>query len=221
MAKKGAKSGSMHGGWTKRNKIGFMYVSIWIFGFLLFQLYPFICSLVYSFTDYDIFSKPEFVGFANYIKLFTKDKEFWNSLIVTLKYTFITVPGKVVLALIIAVILNKNLKGINFIRTVYYIPSLLSGSVAVAILWKVLFMNDGFVNSLLGCFKAERNNTMEEPNCQISSIHMVTNAISGVPSHFTGSILKQPRRLFTKPSFINSTFHKIATATEPLSRDGI
>lgn len=107
MAKKGAKSGSMHGGWTKRNKIGFMYVSIWIFGFLLFQLYPFICSLVYSFTDYDIFSKPEFVGFANYIKLFTKDKEFWNSLIVTLKYTFITVPGKVVLALIIAVILNK------------------------------------------------------------------------------------------------------------------
>ena len=155
MAKKGAKSGSMHGGWTKRNKIGFMYVSIWIFGFLLFQLYPFICSLVYSFTDYDIFSKPEFVGFANYIKLFTKDKEFWNSLIVTLKYTFITVPGKVVLALIIAVILNKNLKGINFIRTVYYIPSLLSGSVAVAILWKVLFMNDGFVNSLLGCFNIE------------------------------------------------------------------
>mgnify|MGYP002243897927 CR=1 FL=1 len=142
----------MHGGWTKRNKIGFMYVCIWIFGFLLFQLYPFISSLMYSFSNYDIFHKPEFVGFANYVRLFTKDKEFWKSLIVTLEYTFITVPGKVVLALIIAVILNKNLKGINFIRTVYYIPSLLSGSVAVAILWKVLFMNDGFVNNLLGIF---------------------------------------------------------------------
>ena len=173
MAKKGAKSGSMHGGWTKRNKIGFMYVSIWIFGFLLFQLYPFICSLVYSFTDYDIFSKPEFVGFANYIKLFTKDKEFWNSLIVTLKYTFITVPGKVVLALIIAVILNKNLKGINFIRTVYYIPSLLSGSVAVAILWKVLFMNDGFVNSLLGCFNIEPVKWLGTPDMALVTICML------------------------------------------------
>ena len=148
-------------------------MSIWIFGFLLFQLYPFICSLVYSFTDYDIFSKPEFVGFANYIKLFTKDKEFWNSLIVTLKYTFITVPGKVVLALIIAVILNKNLKGINFIRTVYYIPSLLSGSVAVAILWKVLFMNDGFVNSLLGCFNIEPVKWLGTPDMALVTICML------------------------------------------------
>ena len=145
-----AKARPRHGGWTKRNKIGFMYVCIWIFGFLVFQLYPFISSLLYSFTNYDIFHAPEFVGLDNYVKLFTKDREFWNSMAVTLKYTFITVPGKVVLALIIAVILNRNLKGINFIRTVYYIPSLLSGSVAVAILWKVLFMNDGFINSLLG-----------------------------------------------------------------------
>ena len=144
------KAKPRHGGWTKRNRIGFMYVCIWIFGFLVFQLYPFISSLLYSFTNYDIFHAPEFVGLDNYVKLFTKDREFWNSMAVTLKYTFITVPGKVVLALIIAVILNRNLKGINFIRTVYYIPSLLSGSVAVAILWKVLFMNDGFINSLLG-----------------------------------------------------------------------
>lgn len=143
------KTKAMHGGWTKRNKIGFLYVCIWLFGFLVFQLYPFISSLYYSFTNYDIFHTPEFVGLDNYIRLFTKDKEFWNSMAVTLQYTFITVPGKVVLALIIALILNRNLKGINFIRTVYYIPSLLSGSVAVSILWKVLFMNDGFINNLL------------------------------------------------------------------------
>lgn len=109
------KAKPRHGGWTKRNRIGFMYVCIWIFGFLVFQLYPFISSLLYSFTNYDIFHAPEFVGLDNYVKLFTKDREFWNSMAVTLKYTFITVPGKVVLALIIAVILNRNLKGINFI----------------------------------------------------------------------------------------------------------
>ena len=67
-----------HGGWTKRNRIGFMYVCIWIFGFLVFQLYPFISSLLYSFTNYDIFHAPEFVGLDNYVKLFTKDREFWN-----------------------------------------------------------------------------------------------------------------------------------------------
>ena len=104
------KAKPRHGGWTKRNRIGFMYVCIWIFGFLVFQLYPFISSLLYSFTNYDIFHAPEFVGLDNYVKLFTKDREFWNSMAVTLKYTFITVPGKVVLALIIAVILNRNLK---------------------------------------------------------------------------------------------------------------
>lgn len=162
-----------HGGWTKRNKIGFMYVCIWGFGFLVFQLYPFISSLLYSFTNYDIFHAPEFVGLDNYVKLFTKDREFWNSMAVTLKYTFITVPGKVVLALIIAVILNRNLKGINFIRTVYYIPSLLSGSVAVAILWKVLFMNDGFINSLLGLVRIGPVKWLGTPDMAVITICML------------------------------------------------
>lgn len=164
------KTKPKNGGWTKRNKIGFMYVCIWIFGFLVFQLYPFVSSLVYSFTDYDIFHTPEFVGLDNYIRLLTKDKEFWNSMIVTLKYTFITVPGKVVLALIIALILNRNMKGINFIRTVYYIPSLLSGSVAVAILWKVLFMNDGFMNSLLNAVGLPSVKWLGQPSMAVVTI---------------------------------------------------
>ena len=173
MANVSMKSKPSHGGWTKRNRIGFLYVCIWIFGFLVFQLYPFVSSLFYSFTSYDIFHKPEFVGLDNYVRLFTKDKEFWNSLTVTLKYTFITVPGKVVLALIIAMILNRELKGINFIRTVYYIPSLLSGSVAVAILWKVLFMNDGFINSLLGVIHIAPVKWLGKPEMALTTICML------------------------------------------------
>lgn len=173
MARTKAKPQAVHGGWTKRNKIGFLYVCIWIFGFLLFQLYPFVSSLLYSFTSYDIFHAPEFVGLDNYVRLFTKDREFWNSLIVTLKYTFITVPGKVVLALIVAVILNRELKGINVIRTVYYIPSLLSGSVAVAILWKVLFMNDGFINSLLAVIRIPPVKWLGNPGMALATICML------------------------------------------------
>ncbi len=135
--------------WAKRNRTGLYYVSIWLIGMAVFQLYPFITSLYYSFTDYGIFNAPEWVGGDNYVRLFTLDTEFFNSMRATLEYTFITVPGKVIFALIIALILNKKLKGVNWIRTIYYIPSLLSGSVAVSILWKVLFMDDGFINSLL------------------------------------------------------------------------
>ena len=127
------------GGWHKRNRTGLYYVSIWLIGFALFQLYPFLTSLYYSFTDYSIFNSPKFIGFSNYVRLFTIDPDFMNSMKVTLQYTFITVPGKVILALLIALLLNKKLKGVNYVRTIYYIPSLLSGSVAVSILWKVLF----------------------------------------------------------------------------------
>ncbi len=137
------------GGWHKRNRTGLYYVSIWLIGFALFQFYPFLTSLYYSFTDYSIFNSPKFIGFSNYVRLFTIDPDFMNSMKVTLQYTFITVPGKVILALLIALLLNKKLKGVNYVRTIYYIPSLLSGSVAVSILWKVLFMDDGFINSLL------------------------------------------------------------------------
>lgn len=129
--------------------MGLVYIAPWLIGLLVLQLYPFVTSFYYSFTDYQFFNKPEFIGLGNYIKLFTSDPEFFKSLQVTIVYTLFTVPGKIMMALFIALLLNKNLKGIGAIRTIYYIPSLFSGSVAVAILWKLLFMNDGAINSIL------------------------------------------------------------------------
>lgn len=134
----------------KRKKyIGLVFIAPWIIGFLVLQLYPFITSFYYSLTDYNIMSSPKFVGLQNYIKLFTSDNEFWNSLKVTVIYTIFTVPGKLVVALLVALAMNKNMKGINIIRTVYYLPSLFGGSIAVSILWKLMFQDQGIVNSLL------------------------------------------------------------------------
>ena len=129
--------------------MGLLYIAPWLVGLLVLQLYPFVTSFYYSFTDYQFFNKPEFIGLGNYIKLFTSDPEFFKSLQVTIVYTLFTVPGKIMMALFIALLLNKNMKGIGTIRTIYYIPSLFSGSVAVAILWKLLFMNDGAINNIL------------------------------------------------------------------------
>lgn len=135
--------------YRKRDYVGLVYIAPWLIGLLVLQLYPFITSFYYSFTDYQFFNSPEFTGLDNYIRLFTNDPDFFKSLQVTIVYTLFTVPGKIIMALFIALLLNRNIRGIGVIRTIYYIPSLFSGSVAVAILWKLLFMNEGAINSIL------------------------------------------------------------------------
>lgn len=133
----------------KKNK-GLLFITPWIIGFIWFQLYPFISSLYYSFTNYTMMNVPKWVGFSNYIRLITKDPEFWPSLRVTAVYGFIVVPGKLIFALLIALILSQKIKGINFFRTVYYLPSILGGSIAISVVWKILFMRDGSINAMLG-----------------------------------------------------------------------
>lgn len=133
----------------KREYQAFIYLLPWLLGFAILQLYPFLSSFFYSLTDYQIAGGANFVGLSNYIKLLTADTDFWNSLKVTVVYTLYTVPGKLILALAVAVFLNRNIKGINLIRTLYYIPSLFGGSVAMAILWKLMFMDDGVINAIL------------------------------------------------------------------------
>ncbi len=133
----------------KRSYQAYLYIMPWLIGLLVLQLFPFVASFVYSFNDYTIGSKLDFVGIANYVKLFTKDRDFWNALKVTIQFALYTVPGKVVLALLVAMFLNRNIHGINLVRTLYYIPSLFGGSVAIALLWRLMFMDNGVFNSML------------------------------------------------------------------------
>lgn len=138
--------------YSKRDMQGLLYIAPWLLGFTILQLYPFLMSIYYSLTDFSGLATPNFVGFQNYVTLFTKDREFWNSFKVTIVYTLYTVPGKLLMALAVAMLMNRSMKGINFLRTVYYIPSLFGGSVAVCILWKLMYMDDGIINSILGIF---------------------------------------------------------------------
>ena len=133
----------------KREYQAYLYILPWILGFAILQLYPFVSSFIYSFTDYTVDAKATFQGLANYKKLFTQDKEFWNSLKVTILFALYTVPGKLIMALAVAMFLNRDLKGINLIRTLYYIPSLFGGSVAVALLWRLMFLDNGVINAIL------------------------------------------------------------------------
>ena len=144
--------------------MGFVLILPWLIGFCIFKLYPFVSSLVYSFTDYDLFKGVQnVVGFQNYIDAFTKPKNV-KALQVTFTYAFMTVPLKLIFALFIAYILNFKIKGVGLFRTAYYVPSILGGSVAIAVLWKALFKNDGVVNTILTMLGFESINFLADKN---------------------------------------------------------
>ena len=138
------------GKFWKENK-GLLFILPWLIGFLIFKGYPFLSSLVYSFSDESLFEGISRWGVFNYVKIFT-DRKIKTGFMTTFKYSFMTVPLKLVFALFIAYILNFKIKGVKMFRTVYYIPSILGSSVAIAVLWKAIFKDDGIVNMILGFF---------------------------------------------------------------------
>ena len=129
--------------------LGYAYLTPYVVGLVVFTTIPFLTSLYLSFTKYDLLSPPEWAGLANYERLFTRDRTFTKSLSVTLLYVFLTVPLKLAFALFIAAILNYKLKFINTFRTAFYVPSILGGSIAIAVLWRYLFASEGLVNMAL------------------------------------------------------------------------
>ncbi len=134
---------------NKESTSGFVFALPFTIGFLMFLLVPMAISLYYSFCDYNILTPPKFIGLGNYIKMFTGDKTFLHSLKATFYFAFVSVPLKLVFALIVAMILEKNSRMSGFYRAAYYLPSIIGGSVAVAVLWKRMFAVDGTVNTLL------------------------------------------------------------------------
>ena len=134
---------------SKESVAGVLFTLPFTIGFLLFMIVPMGTSLYYSFCDYDILSPPVFTGLKNFISMF-QDETFFKTLKVTFFFAFVSVPLKLLFALIVAMLLLENSKMSGFYRAAYYLPSIIGGSVAVSILWKRMFAMDGVVNKLLG-----------------------------------------------------------------------
>jgi multiple sugar transport system permease protein len=137
---------------AKENVIGYLFMLPWFVGLLTLTLGPMLASLYLSFTRYDLLSAPQWIGLQNFIDMFG-DVRFLDALRVTAIYVFLSVPLKLAFALLLAVLLNRGLRGLGIYRAVYYVPSLLGGSVAIAILWQQVFGQNGIVNqglALLG-----------------------------------------------------------------------
>lgn len=129
---------------------GLLWVSPWLVGFAAFTMLPLVASFVLGFTDWNGTSKIQFVGFSNYVELFTQDPLFWKSLKITTIFAALYLPISLVLGFGLALLMNQSLPGMRLLRTVFYIPSVLSG-VAVAVLWGFIFnKNFGVLNAILG-----------------------------------------------------------------------
>lgn len=140
----------------KDNVTGYLLLAPWLFGFFFMWLIPAAMSIYYSLTDYNLLSAPNFVGLKNYITIFTNDKNFKQAMIVTFSYVFMVVPLRLAFALFVATLLNKKHKGMAVYRVLYYIPSIVGGSIAVAVVWKQIFGNKGVFMTLLGAIGIEQ-----------------------------------------------------------------
>ena len=109
---------------SRRDLVGYAFISPWLVGFLLFTAWPFLRSIYLSFTRYDIVRPPKWVGWANYESLFTNDETFRTAAVVTVKFALISVPLGIIAGVGLALLLNSNIKGISVYRTVFFLPSI-------------------------------------------------------------------------------------------------
>lgn len=121
------------------NRTGYLFISPWLFGFLVFTLFPMLASLVLSFTDYRLTAAPHFVGLDNFQTMFFDDPRYWKSVRATFFYVFSAVPLRLAFALGLAMLLNNTRRGISTYRALFYAPSIVGASVAVAIMWRQIF----------------------------------------------------------------------------------
>ncbi len=148
----------------KESLYGYIFVMPWIIGFLAFTAGPLVFSFMASFTNYNITSQMDFIGADNYQGLFTEDSLFWTSLWNTLYFVAFSVPLTTIGAIFLSALLNQDIPGIRFFRTLYYLPAVLSG-VGVYLLWmQLLDPGTGMVNLILGWFNIDGPNWLFDPN---------------------------------------------------------
>ncbi|GAA2403109.1 ABC transporter permease subunit [Streptomyces coeruleofuscus] len=134
----------------EREGAAWVFLSPWVLGAIVLTLLPMAVSLYLSFTDYDLFNPPQWVGLRNYVQMFTEDPRYWRSVVTTVTYVVIAVPLQLALALVVALALKGMKRGKAFYRSAFYAPSLLGASMSIALVWRAVFNDGGTVDNLLG-----------------------------------------------------------------------
>ncbi|TDD66596.1 sugar ABC transporter permease [Jiangella aurantiaca] len=175
----------------ERAGFGYLFLSPWVAGALLLTVGPMAYSLYLSFTEYDLFTAPEWIGLGNYRRMFTEDDRFLTSVWVTVKYVVISTPLKLAAALAVALLLNRASRAQSFYRAAFYAPSLLGASVAVALVWRVIFDNGGPVSQVTSAFGWETGGWTTDPQYALMAIVLLAVWQFGAPMVIFLAGLKQ------------------------------
>lgn len=146
---------------------GYLFLLPWFIGFFGLTIGPILTSLYLSFTHFDLLTAPRWTGLDNYVRMFTNDPKFAASMRVTFFFVVFSVPLKLAFALGVALLLNRGMKGLPLYRALFYLPSLLGASVAIAILWRQLFAGNGLVNQVLALFGIQGPSWISNPNTSL------------------------------------------------------
>ncbi|TLC99571.1 carbohydrate ABC transporter permease [Robinsoniella peoriensis] len=202
----------------KESTAGVIFTLPFIIGFLLFLIVPLGISLYYAFCDYGILTPAAFTGLNNFRSMMV-DELFWKSLGITVFYSVVSVPLKLVFALLVAILFQKTTKATGLYRALYYLPSIIGGSVAVSILWKRMFATDGMVNQILHSFGVQTSIPwLGNANTAIWTLILLTVWQFGSSMLIFLSSLKQIPRTFYEASTVDGAgkWRQFTSITLPL-----
>jgi multiple sugar transport system permease protein len=198
---------------------GYLFLAPWLIGILGVTIVPILASLYLSFTDYKLTRRraPEWIGFENYTRMFS-DSNWLDSVGVTLRYVIFSVPLQLLVALGLAMLLDRGLRGLPFYRSVFYLPSLLGGSVAIAILWKQIFGAEGLFNEFLSLFGIAGKGWVSSPDTALWTIILLHVWTFGSPMIIFLAGLRQIPRMYYEAAEVDgaSKWRQFRSVTLPL-----
>jgi multiple sugar transport system permease protein len=188
---------------TPDNKAALFFLGPWLVGALVLTVGPMLASLYLAFTNYNLLEAPEFTGFDNIVRMLD-DARLHNSLAVTFTYVVVSVPLQLVVALGLAILLDRGMRGLSFYRSAFYLPSLLGASVAVAVLWRLIFGGEGLANQLLGLIGIESTTSwIADPDTALGTLIALHVWTFGSPMVIFLAGLRQIPREFYEASSVD------------------
>ena len=199
------------------NKAAYIFLLPWLIGLVFITVGPMMASFYLSFTDYNLLQSPNWIGLDNFARML-RDTRLHNSLGVTFTYVLVGVPIQLAVALFIAMVLDKGIRGLPFYRSVFYLPSLLGGSVAIAILWKQIFGTTGLVNQLLAMVGVQGPGWISDPSTALGSIILLHVWTFGAPMIIFLAGLRQIPAMYYEAAEVDgaSAWQKFVKITIPL-----
>ncbi|MEU4513745.1 sugar ABC transporter permease [Nonomuraea wenchangensis] len=199
-------------------RAAYLFLAPWFVGLLVITIGPIFASLYLSFTDYSLLQEAKWIGLDNYIRMFTEDPRFISSLKVTTIYVVVSVPLQLAFALALALVLDRGLRGLSFYRSIFYLPSLLGGSVAIAILWRKVFGADGLVNAVLGIFGIEGQGWVGDPDTALGTLILLHVWTFGAPMIIFLAGLRQIPSSYYEAASVDGAgvFRQFKSITMPL-----